>query len=117
VPTRESGAHARRDLRDQLWFRIAIVVALIALIFAASRGCQRGGQDVSQDEAVEIAEGAVDFEPDPDQTQIRLLRQGLSFDSRWFVGLAQTGPDGEPVNATIVEIDAETGEVVSIRRQ
>ena len=93
------------------------MAVLVLLIFAVSRGCQRGGQGVSQDEAVEIAVAAVDFEPDPDRTQVRLLRQGLRFDPRWFVGLAQTSPGGEEANATVVEVDAQTGEVLSIRRE
>jgi hypothetical protein len=78
-----------------------------------SRGCQREGLDVSQDEAVEIAEQEVDFEPD--DVQVRLLRQGVNFTQRWVVGLAEVRADGERFNETVVVIDASTGDVIEIR--
>lgn len=113
MSTSESGTPERKDLRDQNWFRVAIVLGLLLLIFAVSRGCQREGLDVTQDEAVEIAREQVDFEPD--DVQVRLLRQGVAFTQRWIVGLAETRPNGERFNVTVVVIDAESGEVVEVR--
>lgn len=112
MPTPASDTPEPKDLRDQTWFRVAIVAALLLLIFAVSRGCQREGLNVSQDEAVEIAEGQVDFEPD--EVQVRLLRQGVSFTQRWFVSLVQTPPGGQRVSVLVV-IDADSGEVIEVR--
>lgn len=113
MPTPASDTPEPKDLRDQTWFRIAVVVGLLVLIFIASRSCQRAGQDVTQDEAVAIAKDAVDFEPD--DVQVRLLRQGVNFTQRWIVGLAERRPNGERFNVTVVVIDAESGEVVEVR--
>jgi hypothetical protein len=113
VPTSDTSTPEPKDLRDQTWFRIAVIVALLLLIFAASRSCQREGLDVSQAEAVEIARQEVDFEPD--DVQVRLLRQGVNFSQRWIVGLAELGEDGERLNETVVIIDASTGDVVEVR--
>jgi hypothetical protein len=113
VPTPGSSTPEHKDLRDRTWFRIAILAALGLLIFAVSRGCQREGLDVSQDEAVAIAEEQVDFEPD--EVQVRLLRQGVNFTQRWIVGLAQKRPNGARYNVTVVVIDAESGDVVEVR--
>jgi preprotein translocase subunit SecF len=113
VPTGDSGTPERKDLRDQTWFRLALVAFLALLIFAVSRGCQREGLDVTQDEAVEIAKREVDFEPD--DVQVRLLRQGVAFTQHWIVGLAQKRPNGARYNSTVVVIDAESGEVLEVR--
>lgn len=113
MSTTDSGTPERKDLRDQTWFRIVIVAGLLLVIFAASRGCQRQGQDVTQEEAVAIAREEVDFEPD--EVQVRLLRQGVTFAQRWIVGLAEKRPNGERFNVTVVVIDAESGEVVEVR--
>lgn len=113
MSTTDSDTPEPKDLRDQTWFRVAIVAGLLLLIFGVSRGCQRKGVDITQDEAVEIAREAVDFEPD--EVQVRLLRQGVNFTQRWIVGLAETRPNGERFNVTVVVINAENGEVVEIR--
>lgn len=113
MSTTDSDTPEPKDLRDQTWFRVAIVAGLLLAIFAVSRGCQREGVDITQDEAVEIAREAVDFEPD--EVQVRLLRQGVAYTQRWIVGLAETRPNGERFNVTVVVIDAESGEVVEVR--
>jgi hypothetical protein len=113
VPTTDSSTPEPKDLRDQTWFRIAVVVALLLLIFAASRSCQREGLDISQDEAIESAEDEVDFEPD--DVQVRLLRQGVNFTQRWVVGLAQLRENGERFNEVVVVIDASSGDVIEVR--
>ena len=113
MPTTDSSTPEPKDLRDQLWFRIAVIAGLLLIIFVASRSCQRHGLDVSQEEAIEIAKEEVDFEPD--EVQIRLLRQGVNYTQRWVVGLAEKRPNGERFNSTVVVIDASTGDVIEVR--
>lgn len=113
MPTTDSSTPEPKDLRDQTWFRIAVVLGLLLVIFAASRSCQREGLDISQEEAIEIAKQEVDFEPD--DVQVRLLRQGVNFTQRWVVGLAEVRENGERLNETVVVIDASSGDVVEIR--
>jgi hypothetical protein len=113
VPTTDSSTPEPKDLRDQTWFRVAVIAGLLLIIFVASRSCQRQGLDVSQKEAIAIAKEQVDFEPD--EVQIRLLRQGVNYSQRWVVGLAEKRPNGERFNSTVVVIDAHTGEVVEVR--
>jgi hypothetical protein len=112
VPTTDSNTPEPKDLRDQTWFRIAVVLGLLLVIFAASRSCQREGLDISQEEAIEIAKQEVDFEPD--DFQVRLLRQGVNFSQRWVVGLWELQANGERFNEITVVIDASSGDVVQI---
>lgn len=113
MSTSDSSTPEPKDLRDQTWFRLAVVAGLLLVIFVASRSCQREGLDVSQDEAIAIAKDQVDFEPD--EVQIRLLRQGVNFEQHWIVGLAEKRPNGERFNSTVVVIDASSGDVLEVR--
>jgi hypothetical protein len=90
-----------------------VILGLLLVIFVASRSCQREGLDVSQEEAIEIAKQEVDFEPD--DVQIRLLRQGVTYAQRWVVGLAELRANGERFNEVVVVVDASSGDVVEVR--
>jgi hypothetical protein len=88
---------------------------LLLAIFVVSRGCQRGGQEISADEAVVIATDAVDFEPD--DHAVRFQRRGTSFSPHWNVSLWEVSETGERANLTVVVVDAQSGEVVDIVRE
>ena len=62
----------------------------------------------------------VDFEPT--YTQVRLLRQGINRKAYWFVSLSiPIGFDGDRPDLfaalAVVQIDAASGEIVSIKEQ
>lgn len=102
------------DLRDRPLGRVLIIVALGLAIFLVARGCQREGTDVSQERAVEIATGAIDYTPD--NVRVRFIRQGLQFEGRWVVALSLENDDGSLFNTTLVEIDGTTGEILTTQR-
>lgn len=110
MPTGEPRA---RELRDRPLFAVFVIALLILAIFLVSRGCQREGIELTQDEAIAIAREQVTFVPD--RIAVRFIRQGLSFQPHWAVSLSEETPEGL-ANITVVLVDAETGEVVDIRR-
>jgi hypothetical protein len=106
-------ARRRSDFRDRPLGRVAIILVLLLAIFLVSRGCQREGIEITQDEAIAIAKDAVDFVPT--REQVRLIRRGTAFAPQWAVSLAQE-EEGELRNVTVVLVDARTGEVLEVRR-
>lgn len=102
-----------RALRDRpLGKALILVVALLAAVLVA-RSCARADLDVSKDEAIAIAKGAVEFEPDV--VQVRILKRGLQSTAHWAVSLSTKEPDGSLSNVTVVVIHASTGEIAEIR--
>jgi predicted small secreted protein len=99
-----------RELRDSWPGRLAILAAIAVAAVLVSKSCGATDPDVSQDEAVAIAHAQVDYEPACEV--VRFARQGLNREV-WLVGLAPPGAGvGEYPS---VQVDAETGEVISIR--
>jgi hypothetical protein len=81
---------------------------------AVARTCGSQNQEVSQEEAIEIAAESVGFEPcsEPRCVQIRFLQRGIPVRGYWLVGLArEIDDDGEPIGARSVLIDVQTGAV------
>jgi len=103
-----------RAIPGRTKFFIVLAVALAILGFA---GVINAARDVNleREEAVEIALDHVDFEPET--ADARLIRQGFSLEPVWAVSLAIPQPNNprEFVRLTIVEIDARTGEIRSVR--
>ena len=62
------------------------MLALLAFAFFVVKSCQDDQVRVTQDDAIELAEKQVDFEPE--NAQIRLLRQGLDRRPMWIVSLS-----------------------------
>ena len=92
-----------------------MVVGVLVLAFVVSRGCQHDQIKVTQEEAVAIAQEQVDF--DPDDTQVRLLRQGIDRHPFWIVSLSIPSADGETYDElAVLRIDATSGEIVEFRR-
>jgi hypothetical protein len=99
-----------------LWVKVAFVGGLLILAFIVSRGCQEEQIKVSDEEAVAAARERIDFEPT--DTQVRLLRQGLSREPFWFVSLALESKRDPDVYArlAVIKVNAETGEVESVEQ-
>jgi hypothetical protein len=99
--------------RAPTWPRFAVIAAVLVLAFVISR---TSGEEVTEEEALAVATGLVDFAPE--DTQIRLLRQGLNRHPFWIVSLSIPSPNGEGYEElAVVRIDAETGEVVQFDEQ
>lgn len=110
-PTAPSG---RRGLRDSRLGRIALLALVLFAAFVATRSCASRDQNISKDEAIQIARDEATFEP-CDQTGcvlIRAVNQGIPVRLYWIVGLAEElGPGGKPVRVENFLVDAETGEI------
>lgn len=105
---------ARRGLRDSWPGRVVLLALVLFAAFIATRSCASRDQNVSKDEAIQIARDEASFEP-CDQTGcvlIRAVNQGIPVRLFWIVGLAEDiGPDGKPVRVENFLVDAETGDV------
>ena len=93
-----------------------MVAAVFALAFFVAKNCQDAQIEVTQAEAVEIANGQVDFSAE--DTQVRLLRQGINRQPFWVVSLSTVSADGQTYDElAVLRIDASSGEIVEARDQ
>ena len=107
------GAASRRA---PTWPRVAVVAAVFVVAVVVSRSCQQAEIDLTQEEAIELATEQVDFEPE--DTQIRLLRQGISREPFWIISLSTEAAGGQTYeDLAVLRIDATTGEIVEFREQ
>jgi uncharacterized membrane protein YkoI len=94
---------------------VLVIVGVLVLAFFVARGCQQEQVRLTQEQAIVIAERQVSFEPE--DTQIRLLRQGLNSRPYWIVSLSIPGErDDTYRRLATVQIDANTGEVADVDR-
>ena len=112
-----AGARAPSSRRAPTWPRVAVVAALLVLTVIVSRTCQQSEIELTQEEAVALATEQVRFEPE--NTQIRLLRQGLDRHPFWIVSLsiAESRRTSASTQLAVVRIDATSGEVVEVNQQ
>jgi hypothetical protein len=95
---------------------VAVVVAILVGAFVVSRSCGTDDIKLTQDEAVATATAEADF--DPEDTQVRLLRQGIDRHPFWIVSLSTLAPNGEEyAHLAVARVDATTGELVEFREQ
>lgn len=95
------------------WVRVAVIVAVLVLAFVAAQTCQKSQIRLSKDQAIAAAKQQVDFTPK--QTQIRLLRQGITSKPFWVVSLSRPGKvEGTFTDLAIVRINANTGKVETV---
>ena len=106
-------AGTARGLRDRPLGKIAILVAILALAFVASRSCASVGNKISQDEAVAIARQEIDYAPD--KVQVRLFKRGFQSAPFWAVSLSTVNGQGQLTRTTVVVIDARSGRVDEVR--
>jgi hypothetical protein len=89
-------------------------VLLLALFVA--RACGSTGDEISQDEAVEIAKRQIDYRAE--LTQVRFLRRGVpKTRAYWAVSLSTLDERGRPERVTVVVVDARTKAVAEVRRR
>jgi hypothetical protein len=85
------------------------------LVLLAASGVLRAdaGLEVDADQAVQIARQQVDF--NPENVQVRLVRQGFGLRPVWAVSLSIPGPQTNTyLRLTTVEVDARTGDVLRV---
>jgi Peptidase propeptide and YPEB domain len=94
-----------------------VVVAVLLFAFFVARGCQQDQVRITQEQAVATAEEQVDFTPE--NTQVRLLRQGLDTRPFWIVSLSIPKGDSDDrfARLALVHIDANTGKVTEVQEQ
>jgi hypothetical protein len=99
------------------WPQVAAIVAALLLAFFVARSCQQAQIRITKEQAIATAEEQVDFSPE--NTQIRLLRQGISRQPFWIVSLSiprEAGGDSFS-RLAVVRVDANTGKVEEVFRQ
>ena len=104
-----------RPFRDRPLGRILILAVVLVVALVAARTCASRDTDVSQDEAIEIAQREVDFEPE--RTMVRFTPRGIDSRPYWAVSLSLLDERGATERVTVVLVDAKTGDVAEIRRQ
>lgn len=92
-------------------------MAVLLFAFFVARGCQQDQVRVSKEQALVTAKEQIDFTPQ--NTQIRLLRQGLDTRPFWIVSLSIPKGDSDDrfSRLALVHIDANTGEVTKVEQQ
>ncbi len=98
------------------WLRVAVIVGVLALAFLVAQTCQQSQIRLTKEQAIAKATRAIDFKPE--QTQIRLLRQGLQSEPFWIVSLSIPGEREDTFRRlALVKIDANNGKIDSVRQQ
>jgi hypothetical protein len=94
---------------------LAIAVLLAVTAFAA-QSCQQSQVRLSEEQAIEVARPQAGF--DPERTQIRLVRQGLTAHPYWAVSFSVPAASGDGyAKLTTVRVDANTGKVEAVTRE
>ena len=90
---------------------------MLLFAFFVARSCQEDQIRITEEQAIATAEQEVDFTPE--NTQIRLLRQGIDTRPFWIVSLSIAKGDSEDrfSHLALVHIDANTGEVTEVSEQ
>ena len=107
-------ATSRRDLRDSLWGKALILGALLVVTLLVSKTCASNRDEISQQEAVDLAIAAASFEPCEQQIcrQVRYLNQGLPPVGYWGVVLSEkVDASGQPNRTESYLVNATTGDV------
>jgi hypothetical protein len=104
----------RKDLRDSLWGRALILGVLLLFTLVVSKTCASNRDDISQEEAVEIAIENASFTPCPEEVcrQVRFLNQGVPPVGYWGVVLSEEiDAEGQPTRTESFLVNASTGDV------
>ena len=94
-----------------------MIGGLLVVAFFVARSCQQSQIRITKEQAIATAKRQVDFRPE--NTQIRLLRQGITRQPFWIVSLSVPSPEGEDSfsRLAVVRVDANTGKVEEVIRQ
>ena len=85
-----------------------MLLAVFLLAFVALKTCASRDEEISFEEAEEIARDQVDFEPD--KVLVRGVQRGLDAHLYWAVSLSTTNAAGVRVECATVLVDSENGE-------
>jgi hypothetical protein len=116
-PEAESRSRGRAtEWQRPTWPRLAVIGAILVLAFVVSRSGEQS-QRITEEQAIALAERQVDFEPE--QTQIRLIRQGIPSEPFWFVALSVPSQQNENAFSKLAQfrVNANTGEVEEILQE
>ena len=95
---------------------MTVIVAVLVLAFVVAQTCQQSQVRYTKEQAIQKAQAQIDFEPD--RTQIRLLRQGITSEPFWIVSLSVAGEREDSFRQlAIVKIDANNGKIHSVKQQ
>jgi hypothetical protein len=91
---------------------VVLVVGLFAVCLVAANTCQQRQVRISKETAIATADRAADFQPQ--QTQVRLVRQGLNGRPYWAVSLSirRSGGNGYE-RVAVARVDANNGKLVA----
>jgi hypothetical protein len=109
-----AAAAPRKDLRDSLWGRALILGVLLLFTLLVSRTCASNSDEITQQEAVDLAIAEASFTPCEPQIcrQVRFLNQGAPPVGYWGVVLSEEiDADGQPNRTESFLVNATTGEV------
>ena len=96
--------------QTKLLVAVGVVLALSLIFF---RGCS--GVEISEEDAVATARAQIDFEPE--RTEARVLRQGISTRPVWVVVFTVPDPEGgrnDFLRHAAVRVDASSGELIDV---
>ena len=105
---------SRRDLRDSLWGRALILGALLVFTLLVSKTCASNRDEITQQEAVDIAVENASFVPCEREIcrQVRFLNQGIPPVGYWGVVLSEMiDAQGQPNRTESFLVNAATGAV------
>jgi hypothetical protein len=101
-------------LRRVTWPRVAVMVGLLGLALVLTQVLGRGGTRISSDRAVAIARPKVRGFTPTGHT-VRFIRQGIPPRGYWIVSFWTRKPSGGYDRITLVQLDASTGRITTVR--
>jgi len=115
MPSTNGGQPGASGLRQRPIIRLAALALVLGAAFLATRSCASSGTTYSQKQAIAIARKQLDFTPKC--VQVRYLREGFHSNPVWAVSLWTLDAKGEFDRLTTVQVSAQTGKVLTVRRQ
>jgi hypothetical protein len=95
---------------------VLAVVVLLAVTFVAASSCQQAQVRLTKEQAISTALPKAGFEPE--RTQVRLVRQGLTAHPYWAISFSTPAADGQGYERiTTVRVDANSGKIEAVNRE
>ena len=107
----------RRGLRDHPLGKLLLFALVLLAALVVARTCGSNNQEISQEQAIEIAKENASFEPCPQKqcVQIRYVPGGIPVRGYWGVVLSdEIDSEGEPNRTESFLIDVQTGEATRV---
>jgi hypothetical protein len=94
---------------------VLVIGLVLVAAFVFAQTCQKDQVRVSKEQAIQTARDQVSFEPE--RTQIRFLRQGISSQPFWIVSLSIPGEREDTFEQiAVVRVAANSGKVEDVER-